>query len=74
MWFVIPKFSCEGELRKSVYLIMAKISISDLALWVFSGINTCTGIRKADKNDQRCVTATHTHMHKQKQGCQRAKL
>ena len=43
MWFVIPKFSCEGELRKGVYLIMAKTNISDLALWVFSGMNTCTG-------------------------------
>ena len=42
MWFVIPKFSCEGELRESVYLIMVKTNISDLALW-FSRINICTG-------------------------------
>ena len=31
MWFVISKFSCEGELRESVYLIMAKTNISDLS-------------------------------------------
>ena len=43
MWFVIPKFSCEGELRESVYLIMVKTNISDLALWAFSRINICTG-------------------------------
>ena len=43
MWFVIPKFSCEGELRESVYSIMVKTNISDLALWVFSRINICTG-------------------------------
>ena len=43
MWFVIPKFSWEGELRVIVYLIVAKTNISDLALWVFSGVNTCTG-------------------------------
>ena len=42
MWFVIPKFSWEGELRVIVYLIVAKTNISDLALWVFSGVNTCT--------------------------------
>ena len=41
--FVISKFSCEGELGESVYLIMTKTNISDLALWAFSGINTCTG-------------------------------
>ena len=46
MWFVIPKFSCEGELRKSVYLIIAKTNISDLALWVFSGIGTGSNIWK----------------------------
>ena len=41
--FVISKFSCEGELGESVYLIMTKTNISDLALWAFSGINTYTG-------------------------------
>ena len=48
MWFVISKFSCEGELRESVYLIMAKTNISDLS-HVHVGI--LARDRIADKND-----------------------